>query len=191
MEIWKPTQHEGYEASSLGRIRSIDRVGGGGTGNWKLRKGRVLSQRFNRAGYMRLNIMIDNVRTTVQVHRLVCWAFHGAPEFYSAQVNHKDGNKENNAIDNLEWCTQSENQTHAVETGLRVTPVGGQSKMTKYVYIGTNCAEHKVILIGNQDMLDAGFTQAGVWRSERLGRKHHGYRFIKVPIEQYMAENEK
>lgn len=189
MEIWKPTQYEGYEASNLGAIRSIDRAGSGGRGNWKLRKGMVLSQRFNNAGYMRLNIMVNNVRTTVPVHRMVCWAFHGAPEFDGAQVNHKDGNKANNSADNLEWCTQSENQTHAVDTGLRVMPVGSKSKITKYAYIGTNCAGHEVVLIGKQAIHDAGFVQAGVWRSERLGRKHHGYKFIKVPIEKYLAEN--
>ena len=191
MEIWKPTQYEGYEASNLGVIRSVDKVGDGGRGNWKIRKGRVLSQRFSNKGYMRLNIMIDNVRTTVPVHRLVCWAFHGAPEFDGAQVNHKDGDKTNNSIDNLEWCNQLENNRHARATGLHVSKFGADNKKTRFAYIGTNCAGHKVVLIGKQAMIDAGFVQSGVWRSERLGRKHRGYRFIKVQIEQYMAENEK
>ena len=135
--------------------------------------------------------MVDSIRTTVQVHRLVCWAFHGAPNFDGSQVNHKDGDKTNNAIDNLEWCNQLENNQHARLTGLLASRFGADNKMTRFAYIGTNCAGHEVVLIGKQAMFDAGFTQAGVWRSERLGRKHHGYRFIKVPIEQYMAENEK
>lgn len=182
MEIWEKTQFDGYEASNLGRIRSIDKVGSGGRGNWKLRKGRVLSQRVSPAGYMRLNIMINNVRNTVQVHRMVCWAFHGAEPFDGAQVNHKDGNKKNNSADNLEWCTQSENQTHAVNTGLRVTPVGAESKMTKYAYVGVDCTGNRVVLVGKKSMFDHGFTQAGVWRSERLGRFHHGYKFTKTPV---------
>ena len=189
MEIWKPTQYEGYEASNLGAIRSVDKVGDGGRGNWKLRKGRILSQRFSRAGYVRLNIMIDNVRTTVPVHRLVCWAFHGDPGFDGAQVNHKDGDKTNNSVDNLEWCNQLENNRHARATGLQVSRLGVDNKKTRFAYIGTNCAGHEVVLIGKQAIHDAWFVQAGLWRSERLGRKHHGYKFIKVPIEKYLAEN--
>ena len=189
MEIWKPTQYEGYEASNIGAIRSIDRTGSGGRGNWKLRQGMVLSQRVNRAGYMRLNIMVDNVRTTVLAHRMVCWAFHGAPEFDGAQVNHKDGDKANNSVDNLEWCNQLENNRHARATGLHIPKLGADNKKTRFAYIGTNCAGHEVVLIGKQAIFDAGFNQTGVWRSERLGRKHHGYKFIKVPIEKYLAEN--
>lgn len=52
------------------------------------------------------------------VHRLVAQCFIANPNDYP-EVNHKDGNKENNSIDNLEWCTRSQNNKHAFETGLR------------------------------------------------------------------------
>jgi len=52
------------------------------------------------------------------------------------EVNHKDGNKENNNIENLEWCTKSENQKHAYRTGIKIHPMLGKrhSDKTKYKY---------------------------------------------------------
>lgn len=176
--------YEGYEASSHGNIRSVDKIGVRGMGVNKLRKGKVLKQRESATGYLRVNIMVEGKHKTVSSHRIVCSAFHGAPPYEKAQVNHKDGNKKNNKPDNLEWCTGAENQRHAIDTGLKVSPVGMESKITKYAYIGESCAGHKVILIGKKAIYENGFDQAGVWRSEKLGRFHRGYKFIRIPIEE-------
>lgn len=176
--------YEGYEASNYGNIRSVDKLGVRGRGTEKLRKGKVLKQRRSATGYLRVNIMVDGVHKTVSSHRTVCSAFHGLPPHEKAQVNHKDGNKANNNSDNLEWCTGFENQRHAVDTGLRITPTGSDAKVTRYAYIGKSCAGHTVFLVGNKDMQENGFNQAGVWRSEKLGRFHRGYKFIRVPIEE-------
>lgn len=175
--------YEGYEASSYGNIRSVDKLGVRGRGVEKLRKGKVLKQRTDATGYLRVNIMVDGKHKTVSSHRIVCSAFHGLPPREKYQVNHKDGNKQNNNPDNLEWCTGAENQRHAIDTGLKVAPAGIKSKITKYAYIGKSCAGHTVVLIGKQAIYDNGFDQAGVWRSERLGRFHRGYKFIRITIE--------
>ena len=61
-----------------------------------------------------------------KIHRLVMIAFNPVPGYENLQVNHKDGNKLNNHISNLEWCTCKENVQHAIENDLRATEPGGQ-----------------------------------------------------------------
>lgn len=87
------------------------------------KKMRVLKQFLNEGcGYMQLSVAQDGAKRTVRTHRLVALAFHPNPE-NKPQVNHIDGMKTNNAAANLEWATRSENQHHAVRTGLqRRTP---------------------------------------------------------------------
>jgi hypothetical protein len=72
-------------------------------------------------GYLRVNIYYDGLHKTHSVHRLVLMAFKGLC-VEKNQVNHRDGNKSNNHIENLEWCTGSENILHAQKTGLKPLP---------------------------------------------------------------------
>jgi hypothetical protein len=69
-------------------------------------------------GYFRTNLAKDGVNKTVKVHRVVAEAFIPNPDNLP-QVNHKDGNKQNNCVENLEWCSASENQKHAFRLGLK------------------------------------------------------------------------
>lgn len=68
-------------------------------------------------GYVYIFLMKDNKSKNFRLHRLVAEAFIPNPE-NKLQVNHKDGNKLNNNINNLEWCNQSENEKHAYNKGL-------------------------------------------------------------------------
>jgi hypothetical protein len=72
-------------------------------------------------GYLSLTIYKNGERITRSVHRLVAEAFLGGPH-PGFDVNHIDGDKTNNRIENLEWCTREENVQHAVRTGLRKGP---------------------------------------------------------------------
>jgi hypothetical protein len=119
LEIWKDI--EGYESlyqvSNLGRVKSLERVVGCGNKmirvNEKIRK---LNPNGN--GYLNLLLHKEGVKKAFRVHRLVAEAFIPNPNNLP-EVNHKDGDKLNNTVDNLEWCTKSHNETHARKTGLK------------------------------------------------------------------------
>jgi hypothetical protein len=83
----------------------------------------VQLQRFknpmeNQKGYLRYSIYVYGKRKFFFVHRLVLSVFNPIENMENLQVNHIDGNKKNNRLENLEWCTQSENQIHAFSHGL-------------------------------------------------------------------------
>lgn len=79
-------------------------------------------------GYMMVKLTSnEGVRRTFQYHRLLAMLFIGLPEGYEMlQINHKDGNKKNNTLSNLEWMTPSENQKHAYDTGLKISAKGNR-----------------------------------------------------------------
>lgn len=112
-EIWKDIpNHEGvYQASNLGNVRSMDRtIFNAGSGCSYRVKGVILRPCRARNGYWVVNI----TRRTSYVHRLVCEAFFG-PIPQGMTVNHKDGDKQNNALNNLEIVTYSQNHLHAFD----------------------------------------------------------------------------
>lgn len=111
-EQWKPIEGTDgtYEVSNTGKIRSNNYLGHGGQ--------RELSLAKDQKGYLRVRIYIAGIRKTVKVHREVAKAFIPNPD-NKPEVNHKDGNKENNLVDNLEWSTSLENTLHAYKTGLK------------------------------------------------------------------------
>ena len=105
MEIWKDiVGFNGYEVSNLGRVRSFHKGG------------RILSPGLV-SGYLQVNLYCGGKRNQMYVHRLVAETFIPNPESKS-EVNHIDGNKSNNRVENLEWATPSENAQHAHDTGL-------------------------------------------------------------------------
>ena len=108
-EVWKPVVgYEGlYEVSNLGNIKSLH----------KRHNGNLLTPQKSHNGYLRVTLWKGNRKKVKRVHRLVAEAFLLNENNYE-QINHKDGNKENNSISNLEWCSAKHNMMHAVEKGL-------------------------------------------------------------------------
>lgn len=108
-EIWKPVVgFEGlYEVSSLGRVRSLDKIVGYPWGIKKTarKRGKVLSPKIANTGYHEVVLIgHDGSRNNKRMHRLVAEAFIPNPNNYPV-INHIDENKLNNIISNLEWCT--------------------------------------------------------------------------------------
>lgn len=113
-EIWKPVKgYEGYyEVSNLGRVRSIDRVVVDTVRNCeRLLKGKVLVQNDKENGYKTVVFCKEHKTHNKYVHRLVAEVFIPNPDNLP-QINHKDEDKTNNRVDNLEWCTQLYNNLY-------------------------------------------------------------------------------
>lgn len=116
IETWKEIKgyRETYEVSNFGNVRTKDRIGARG----HFCKGCDRKQHENSNGYLRVSLNLTGKRKDFFVHRLVAELYlnkEDGKEF----VNHKDGNKQNNHIGNLEWCTRSENEKHAWKIGLK------------------------------------------------------------------------
>lgn len=94
--------------------------------------GKFIRGEVTRNGYVRVHVQHCGIRQHFLVHRLVAEAFIPNP-LNLPQVNHKDGNKLNNSVENLEWCSASENQKHAYRTGLKSADgeKNGQSKLSE------------------------------------------------------------
>ena len=116
---WVQGYEHMYQVSNDGLVRSVDRYVYCEVSPDKLQHifGKVLKQGIDKKGYKIVYLSKDGKQKTIKVHRLVAMAFIENP-LPLPQVNHKDGCKTNNYVDNLEWCDNSYNQKHAHDSGL-------------------------------------------------------------------------
>lgn len=127
MEIWKDIEgFEGvYQISNYGRVKSLRKKCGTIIKEESMRK---LS--LTRDGYYKVRLIRGDKDVTTRVHRLVAKAFIPNPE-NKETVNHIDGNKLNNHVDNLEWSTRHEQLQHAYDLGLKKPHRGAKNSQAK------------------------------------------------------------
>lgn len=119
-EIWKDiTDFPNYQISNYGRVKSKARITNVGIKNVKeiKRKEKILKPLKLTKGYLGIKLYNNTFSKTFKIHRLVAETF--IPNLNNLpQVNHIDGNKQNNYVDNLEWISNLKNQRHAIKNGL-------------------------------------------------------------------------
>lgn len=125
-EIWKDITgyEEAYKISNYGNVYSKH-------------VNRILSPETNNNGYVYIRLWKNNKRKTFVIHRLVGKYFLHNPNNFP-ELNHIDGNKLNNKVDNLEWCDRSFNIKHSYDNNLRELPKGeinGNSKLKEHEVI--------------------------------------------------------
>ena len=133
MEIWKdvPNYDDRYQASNMGKIRSKTRKTQFGRG-WRIYESQIMTPQEDKDGYYKVALAKDGRKKRFFVHRLVAMTFLGIDSERTV-VNHKDGNKQNNNLSNLEWVTPSENTLHAFRTGLKKPHNGGTNKIVEKI----------------------------------------------------------
>ena len=123
VEVWRPVVGwEGlYEVSNLARVRSVEcdtiRYRNGKPITYHKRGGKVIKGKVMPNGYIMVRLHKDGEETNALAHRLVAQAFIPNPDNLP-EINHKDGNRANNQVSNLEWCTAQENTIHSWRMGL-------------------------------------------------------------------------
>jgi len=131
-ETWKTVpKFEDYQVSNLGRVRSKDNYVNTWNGK-RFAKGRILKPDISYAGYRRVKLRRNQRTYRYSVARLVKLVFD--PNIYhnSLEVNHLDGDKSNNKLSNLQWCTKSENEKHAFKNKLKIPVRGEKHPASKY-----------------------------------------------------------
>lgn len=112
VEIWVDiTGYEGlYQISNLGRVKSLEKKAG-----LSNRKEKILKQHLDKDGYVKVYLCKNSKVRFLSVHRLIAEAFIPNPNDLP-QINHKDENKQNNKIENLEWCSCKYNINYGTRT---------------------------------------------------------------------------
>lgn len=134
-----------YQISNLGRVRSVDRTVKGNKCIFAF-KGKILSPKTHRAGYLVVCLCKNRKQKMYYIHRLVAEAFIPNPDSLP-QVNHKDENKTNNRLDNLEWCSAKYNTNYATANERRIKTLKQNPNFLKNVEKSKirNCKKIKCI----------------------------------------------
>lgn len=134
-EIWKDVLgYEGkYQVSNIGRVKSIPRIRKGNRNAVWITKEKILSFSQHNCGYRHVTLFMNGQRTTIFIHILVASAFHCNPD-NKPQVNHINGIKSDNRVENVEWSTSSENGKHAYRMGLQKARKGVNNEQCKLTF---------------------------------------------------------
>ena len=145
-EIWKDIKgYEGlYQVSSLGRIKSLERVD---SNNHRVHE-RILKLRHNEHGYYECALCKEGKQKKLKVHRLVADAFIPNVNNYPV-VNHKDEVRDNNIVDNLEWCTHKYNINYGTAQKRKSDKLKGRHTLNEFKKGIKNPNSKMVVLLNN------------------------------------------
>lgn len=184
MEVWKeiPNTDGFYYVSNMGRVKSSARPRVMSNGTVKHYKEFILKPINHTHGYLSVNLYLGKGKQYKRlIHILVAEAF--IPKYIDGlEVNHKDGNKHNNCVENLEWCTRKENVHHCNNTGLRsdVKKVAA-IKNGKVVECGNFSRELAEKLKKDSTLCASVETVARVIRKTiDTGKMYYGYTFVRI-----------
>jgi hypothetical protein len=129
-ETWRPVvgREDEFEVSSMGNVRSLPHTIRHWSGSAIARSGTILKQSRHSAGYLVVSLRDGRKH---YVHRLVMDSFNYRSDANSLDVNHKNGNKHDNRLENLEWASRLQNVRHAIATGLQ-NNAGENNGRSKY-----------------------------------------------------------
>lgn len=173
-EMWKPVQGYGllYEVSNIGNVKSLQRPVWNGH-QLVIKPEIVLKPNTLKKGYFQVTLYNGRERKSFQVHRLVAQAFIQNPLGYG-QVNHINGNKQDNRVENLEWCDNSMNQLHAYKMGLNKPHPSGKQMIPVVAIKGDERLKFKCIADCNRYLKTS-------WARDAMARGVliNGYKIIR------------
>lgn len=165
-EVWKDIpNYEGlYQVSNQGRVKSITHYARNNrNGGMRLVSGKILSQYKMPNGYMQVQLSKNEKREKFYIHRIVASVFLENKKGYS-DVNHIDGNKNNNCVENLEWCSHRMNQIHMVK-----------NRLTKKLH-PVFCVElNRMFNSLSEAERFTGLNRRGISKAIKKGAKYGGY----------------
>lgn len=201
-EVWKPVVgwEKDYEVSSYGRIRSRDRAVGVrtyGKETHKTIKGRMMTPKYDKDGYFVIHLRdtLNGRNRLLKLHRLVAEAFIENPNDYP-QVDHINGIKDDNRVENLRWCTCKQNlnfdlavRNKSEATRRSYDKIEGLRELRSRTFGRCNCIPVDVwynsVYVGEYPSLmdfcrEKGFRQSSVYnKAIHDGKEYQGYRIVK------------
>lgn len=165
MEEWRAIKgYEGlYEVSNTGKVRSLERA---------TTKGKILKPQIDKDGYLKCCLCKNNKKRTALIHRLVAIAFIDNPKNYPL-INHKDECKNNNHIENLEWCSHQYNSTY---NGIHLK-MGAKKRIPIRAIKGNEILEFSSIKEASDCLGVAHYNISGCLHNHRGRKTLKGYRF--------------
>lgn len=175
MEIWRNViEYENlYQVSNEGRVKSLNYK--------KTKKEKILKQYIDNCGYLFVTLSNKGKTKSFKIHRLVAETFIPNPQNLPC-VNHKDEDKTNNKVENLEWCTYEYNNNYGTRNK-RISEKGLNKKNSKIVYQYTLDGKLIAIYHSTRECGRQGFDQPNVQRCCRHKQKtYKGYRWSFKPL---------